>query len=211
MKPYILLVIVLKLLYSLEAQPVNIPESKLTTAHEVNNLMHNLNPRSISSQTYPVNNIEDTVKEVEEILRLNPALPRLTRGEILDLLDNITKTDLEKVNHDVRDPKAIMVVMPFTPSNDGNNMEEFFTKAPVTHIIGAEPFSKTESTTVQRPSFRRKRPIKTSTTNIVTTEKNEVTNTEPVIYATKLSENDISLNNNQAQYEKKPTLEDADL
>lgn len=190
----------------MEAQPVNIPESKLTTAHEVNNLMHNLNPRSISSQTYPVNNIEDTVKEVEEILRLNPALPRLTRGEILDLLDNITKTDLEKVNHDVRDPKAIMVVMPFTPSNDGNNMEEFFTKAPVTHIIGAEPFSKTESTTVQRPSFRRKRPIKTSTTNIVTTEKNEVTNTEPVIYATKLSENDISLNNNQAQYEKKTNV-----
>lgn len=167
----------------LQGSPVNIPDTKVSSPYEVNNLIHNLNARSISSQTYAVHNsVEQTVKEVEGILKSNPNLPRLTRGEILDLLENITKTDSVKVNayQDLRDPKAIMVVMPFTPSNDANNMEELYTKPPVTHLIDAEPsFQKTPSSTTQKPIFRRKRPTKVSTTT--TTEATTTTTSDKLL------------------------------
>ncbi|RZC43200.1 hypothetical protein BDFB_000450 [Asbolus verrucosus] len=48
-----------------------------------------------------------------------------------------------------------MVVMPYTPTND-KNMEDLFTKAPVTHIIGAEPFKTKEET--NKPKHSRRRP-----------------------------------------------------
>lgn len=92
------------------------------------------------------------------MLKANPTLPRLTRGEILDLLENITKTDMEKntlknTNQEAkeRDPKAIMVVMPYTPSNGNDgSIQELYTKPPVTHIVGAEPFKAQADFTFKR-------------------------------------------------------------
>ncbi|XP_050508329.1 uncharacterized protein LOC126885677 [Diabrotica virgifera virgifera] len=86
----------------------------------------------------------NTVKEVENMIISNPKLPRLTRGEIIDLLENITKADntftilqqasLIPENH--RAPKAVMKVLPITPdAANTNNVEELYTKRPVTQIV----------------------------------------------------------------------------
>lgn len=80
------------------------------------------------------------------MLRANPNLPRLTRGEILDLVENITKTDSLQQNgianpqtQTERDPKAVMLVKPYTPgSGEIQNMEELFTKPPITQIVGLQ-------------------------------------------------------------------------
>lgn len=118
-------------------RPIIIPDLDVSPPEEINKLsLNKFQSRSLNVETKQ-NNFEDTIKEVEAILKTNPALPRLTRGEILDLLDNITQTDLQKANlyKDARDPKSIMVVMPFTPTND-NNMQDLYTKQPITQIIG---------------------------------------------------------------------------
>ncbi|KAJ8947691.1 hypothetical protein NQ318_001529, partial [Aromia moschata] len=119
---------------------------------EVNSLTeHKQYTRSIggANPSNSYNKIEDTIREVETMLKVNPTLPRLTRGEIMDLIENITKEDMAKgalgkdgdKSANERDPKAIMRVMPFTlASINDRRMEELFTKPPVTHIIGAEPF-----------------------------------------------------------------------
>jgi hypothetical protein len=151
----------LSLLGALHSHPnpdnLRLPDLDVSTPEEVNSLERD-EPlvRSIDPQSSKNNNIEDTVKEVEEIIKSNPALPRLTRGEILDLLENITNVDEQKAKilGKNRDPKAIMVVMPYTPTND-KNMEDLYTKAPVTHIIGAEPFKTKEEANKVKHSRRR--------------------------------------------------------
>lgn len=136
-------------------QSLKLPDIRDIVPSEINDLVqHNHRTRSIAEtpDIFSLNNVEETIKEVEGMLKANPTLPRLTRGEILDLLENITKTDVangkpfskkETNGKAGRDPKAIMVVMPYTPSNGNDvSMEELFTKPPVTHIVGAEPFQK---------------------------------------------------------------------
>ncbi|KAJ8919573.1 hypothetical protein NQ315_002195 [Exocentrus adspersus] len=130
-------------------QSIRLPDLQNTAPPlEVNSLeQRNHFPRSIPStpDVYSRNNVEDTIREVEIMLKANPTLPRLTRGEILDLLENITKADKAKSSDEGRwrDPKAIMVVKPYTPANDNiKSMEELFTKPPVTQIVGNEPLKK---------------------------------------------------------------------
>ncbi|XP_066154166.1 uncharacterized protein [Euwallacea fornicatus] len=110
---------------------------------EVNAVLQNSSPkvqRSISSYSR-VDNTEDTIKEVERLIKANANLPRLTRGEILDILENITKHDQSNLLKSIgtnRDPKAFMVVKAYTPalgSEGENNMESFYTKPPVTTIV----------------------------------------------------------------------------
>lgn len=107
-------------------------------------------PKNLQATTTQ-NNLEETVKEVENMLKANPSLPRLTRGEILDLLENITKTDAlnqngiptEASKDKQRDPKAVMLVKPYTPENEQiYDMEELYTKPPVTQIVGAQSQGK---------------------------------------------------------------------
>ncbi|CAG9762913.1 unnamed protein product [Ceutorhynchus assimilis] len=97
-------------------------------------------PRSINSNHQGVENKETTIKEVEHLIRSNPDLPRLTRGEILDILDNITKQDeINLVGSNNRDPKALMVVKAYTPLGSGEiNFEELYTKPPLTSIVDDE-------------------------------------------------------------------------
>ncbi|XP_066257381.1 uncharacterized protein [Euwallacea similis] len=110
---------------------------------EVNAVLQNSFPkvqRSISSHS-GVDNTEDTIREVERLIKANSDLPRLTRGEILDILENITKHEQSSLMKSIgtnRDPKAFMVVKAYTPalgSEEESNMESFYTKPPVTSII----------------------------------------------------------------------------
>lgn len=116
-------------------------------------------PRSIDKSETAVNNLEKTIAEVEELIKSNPGYPKLTRGEIIDLIENLTASDpaLAKKFGNVREngKRALMVVMPFTP--DGKNeMSDIYTKPPVTHIIGT-----TSSTTVppKKEHIKKKKPF----------------------------------------------------
>lgn len=109
--------------------------------------------------------IETIIVEVQKILETNPHLPRLTRGEIIDLLENITKTDLEeqyKQKTTERDPKALMLVMPYTAnSSSETNIQELYTKAPITHIVGGEakPEIYLNPAATQKKKIVRRKPI----------------------------------------------------
>ncbi|KAF5302873.1 hypothetical protein FQA39_LY02053 [Lamprigera yunnana] len=99
--------------------------------------------------------IDQTVREVEDILKANTSLPRLTRGEILQIIENITKTDLattQKGKENLRSQKAVMLVMPYTPNNDDEQkMQELFTKPPITRMIN-DTFKS------NNPNQRRRKP-----------------------------------------------------
>lgn len=74
-------------------------------------------------------------------------------------MENITKHDPEAVKSvtggEREDGKrAIMVVMPFTPGSK-NQMADLYTKQPVTHIIGGEPFK----TTPKAPVIKDQKPV----------------------------------------------------
>ncbi|GLV35269.1 uncharacterized protein CBL_01581 [Carabus blaptoides fortunei] len=100
------------------------------------------------------NNVDGTVEDIQKMINSDKTLPRLTRGEIIELLDNLTQTDPEgwrkKVNKNRQEyQRAIMLVMPYTPKNTDNfNMEVLYTKPPITHIIGSET---PKSTTTPKP------------------------------------------------------------
>nr|CAH7746817.1 unnamed protein product [Callosobruchus chinensis] len=148
------------------------------------------------------NDIDDVVLQVERLISSHPNLPRLTRGEILDLLENITASDLEQYQHEHmdsiprgRNPKAYMVVKAYSPEGDeASKMEELFTKTPVTQIVATkEQHGKDVSPSEEKDSIRelnkkihrgRKRTttttpsipiIDTSTSGIATTSFPEVT------------------------------------
>ncbi|XP_073980952.1 uncharacterized protein [Rhodnius prolixus] len=92
--------------------------------------------------------IGETVKEVESILAEDPKLPRLTRGEIVSLIE------------EVRNGKDLMVVL---PQQFNTTLEEMFTAKPVTQII----HDNNPPQTTKRPKRRRKpvRPVYVHTTS----------------------------------------------
>ncbi|XP_076255708.1 uncharacterized protein LOC143193396 [Rhynchophorus ferrugineus] len=125
-------------------QNVDIKEiTKSAPPEEVNAIQGDVDVPSGISNSIATQSIEDTIKEVEDLIKTNPKLPRLTRGEILDILDNLTRQDnnvastLGKESH--RDPKSLMVVKAYTPAGSGQvNIEELYTKQPITSIVEDE-------------------------------------------------------------------------
>lgn len=66
--------------------------------------------------------VTDTINEVQKILRKDPKLPRLTRGEIEDLFEMVTREeykrslavgDFERAKH----MRSLMLVLPFNTNN----------------------------------------------------------------------------------------------
>lgn len=100
--------------------------------------------------------VNGTIADIQHILNNDLTLPRLTRGEIIDLIENYTKTDPEELKKKVAKgredyQRAIMLVLPYTPKNTDNfSIEELYTKPPITHIIGAE--EPKINTTSKRPT-----------------------------------------------------------
>lgn len=135
------------LLTTIHCRPQHIRIPTNLSLPEANQLIGQ--PPTFEDDVKSQNSIKVTVEEVEGMLRANPKLPRLTRGEILELLENLTKSEtvnkvyaqpsrLNKTNIDAkfRDPKAIMMVLPFTPDADSeNNVEDLYMKPPITKIV----------------------------------------------------------------------------
>lgn len=114
------------------------PNVDFSTAQEINGLEPSPTPE-LESRSYNNNGnfLEATLEEVQNILKTSPNLPRLTKGEILDLIENITKQDMEKLRslNKNRNGKSVLLVMPYSPKKNGENMEDLYTKKPVTQLI----------------------------------------------------------------------------
>ncbi|KAH8269888.1 hypothetical protein KR044_000606 [Drosophila immigrans] len=87
--------------------------------------------------------IEQTIDEVQKILANDPALPRLTRGEIEELYEKVTREEYEK-SIEAGDMsradsmRALMLVLPYnTDNNTEENLQELYTRPPVTRVIDA--------------------------------------------------------------------------
>lgn len=86
--------------------------------------------------------VDGTIAEVQKILEKDYSLPKLTRGEIVEILDNLTKADLETLRKEGLQSrkgyqKALMLVMPYTSKDTKLSVEELYTKPPITHIVGS--------------------------------------------------------------------------
>lgn len=86
--------------------------------------------------------INRTIEEVERQVRVNPSLPRLTRQEIVNILENITSQDLYEFKdkekfEKARDlyQRALMVVLPYSANESPGNLRDLYTKPPMTKII----------------------------------------------------------------------------
>ena len=83
--------------------------------------------------------INRTIEEVERMIREDHNLPRLSRNEIVNILFNITSTDMnsykdhiEKARQDYQ--RALMVVLPYN-AKDAKDEKELYTKAPVVKLL----------------------------------------------------------------------------
>ncbi|XP_061391628.1 mucin-4-like [Musca vetustissima] len=85
--------------------------------------------------------LEETINEVQQILNQDPSLPRLTRGEIEELYEKVTREEYQKslaAGDKVRadSMRALMLVLPYnTDNNTEENLQELFTRPPVTKVI----------------------------------------------------------------------------
>ncbi|KAF5288823.1 hypothetical protein FQR65_LT11938 [Abscondita terminalis] len=137
---------------------IKIPLEVASNPYEVNRLTYDYSTENNSNENNferSLSYIDQTVKEVEAILKSNASLPRLTRGEILEIIENITRADLaaaQKQKNGERTQKAVMLVMPYTPNNnDDSKMQELYTKPPVTKIIDSQNSVTSQTKSTRRP------------------------------------------------------------
>ncbi|XP_013112250.2 calponin homology domain-containing protein DDB_G0272472 [Stomoxys calcitrans] len=85
--------------------------------------------------------LEETIHEVQQILNGDPSLPRLTRGEIEELYEKVTREEYHKsmeAGDKIRadNMRALMLVLPYnTDNNTEENLQELFTRPPVTKVV----------------------------------------------------------------------------
>ncbi|XP_053696818.1 uncharacterized protein LOC128744079 [Sabethes cyaneus] len=88
--------------------------------------------------------VQQTIAEVQRLLALDPALPRLTKGEIEELFENVTKEELAKSLREgdhsrAQHMRALMLVLPYNTNNvNPENVEDIYTLPPVTKVVGAD-------------------------------------------------------------------------
>ncbi|XP_017305181.1 uncharacterized protein LOC103524633 [Diaphorina citri] len=150
--------------------------TKFTTAQDFikNNLVDDT-PQFMKNQI----EVNKTILEVEQLIAKNSDLPRLTRGEILSLLENITKEDEMKIKKS-------------KPNSNQNSNVHAKTNHPNPNVMVVLPVGTVSSTgaprpqvSAQRPSFPTLDQIETSSQfeNLVTIQKssnkNEVKRQQP--------------------------------
>ncbi|KAL1138862.1 hypothetical protein AAG570_008924 [Ranatra chinensis] len=120
--------------------------------------------------------VDRTVKEVEEILKNDPSLPRLTKGEILSLIEEVKQ---QQTKQHQRGSKSLMVVLPYS-GNSSSSLEDLFTKAPVT-----EMFHDTSDTITKHTTTTPKPIVSSFTSTSTTTGFSTTTETSPSTVTTK--------------------------
>ena len=86
--------------------------------------------------------INRTIEEVERQVREDFRLPRLTRQDIVKILENITSQDLNEFKDKEKFEqarnmyqRALMVVLPYNAEESSGNLKDLYTKPPMTKII----------------------------------------------------------------------------
>ncbi|KAK9306642.1 hypothetical protein QLX08_002818 [Tetragonisca angustula] len=86
--------------------------------------------------------INRTIEEVERQVREDSRLPRLTRQDIVKILENITSQDLNEFKDKEKFEsarnmyqRALMVVLPYSAEESPGNLKDLYTKPPMTKII----------------------------------------------------------------------------
>ncbi|XP_058446939.1 mucin-2 isoform X2 [Malaya genurostris] len=89
--------------------------------------------------------VQQTIAEVERLLALDPTLPRLTKGEIEELFENVTREELvrslrEGDQNRAQHMRALMLVLPYhTGNTNQDNLQAIYTLPPVTKVVEASP------------------------------------------------------------------------
>ncbi|KAL9871847.1 uncharacterized protein ACN2A1_014753 isoform 1-T6 [Glossina fuscipes fuscipes] len=125
---------------------------RISLCHPTVNAVHNLEGNvlpNVGKAFLKTPALEETIDEVQRILHQDLTLPRLTRGEIEELYEKVTREELEKSlkagdTKRAESMRALMLVLPYnTDNNTEENLQELFTRPPVTKVV--------ESNTSHRP------------------------------------------------------------
>lgn len=87
--------------------------------------------------------VNRTIEEVEKKIRADPSLPKLSRTDIVDILQNITTKDLisdyktlEKTRNDYQ--RALMVVLPYNSNGAEEHLKDLYTRPPIVQMLSDE-------------------------------------------------------------------------
>uniref|UniRef100_A0A182TWY7 Uncharacterized protein n=1 Tax=Anopheles melas TaxID=34690 RepID=A0A182TWY7_9DIPT len=112
-----------------------------------------VNDLDVDQARKAMHDVHETIAEVQRLLALDPSLPRLTRGEIEELFENVTREEFAKSlragdHNRAQHMRALMLVLPYHTNNmSPENMQKIYTRPPVTRIVGAaSPDMKTGAT-----------------------------------------------------------------
>lgn len=84
--------------------------------------INDINDLEVDHVKRAMKDVSATITEVQKILETDPTLPRLTRGEIEELFENVTREEFEKSlrkgdNNRAKHMRALMLVLPFNTNN----------------------------------------------------------------------------------------------
>uniref|UniRef100_A0A182YK90 Uncharacterized protein n=1 Tax=Anopheles stephensi TaxID=30069 RepID=A0A182YK90_ANOST len=102
-----------------------------------------VNDLGVDQARKAMHDVHETIAEVQRLLSLDPSLPRLTRGEIEELFENVTREEFTKSlragdHHRAQHMRALMLVLPYHANNlSPESMQKIYTRPPVTRIVGA--------------------------------------------------------------------------
>ncbi|XP_015119895.1 cell wall protein DAN4 [Diachasma alloeum] len=85
--------------------------------------------------------INRTIDEVERLIKSDQNLPRLSRSQIVEILQNITSKDMENYEESIEQmrsdyQRALMVVLPYNSKDSaGEDLQDLYTKPPMVQVI----------------------------------------------------------------------------
>ncbi|XP_062564787.1 uncharacterized protein LOC134227385 isoform X2 [Armigeres subalbatus] len=88
--------------------------------------------------------VQQTIAEVQSLLAKDPTLPRLTRGEIEELFENVTREEFDKSLREgdqsrAQHMRALMLVLPYNTNNmSPENIKNIYNLPPVTKVVQNE-------------------------------------------------------------------------
>ncbi|XP_058116641.1 uncharacterized protein LOC131288456 [Anopheles ziemanni] len=100
-----------------------------------------VNDLGVDQARKAMHDVHETIAEVQRLLALDPSLPRLTRGEIEELFENVTKEEFTKSlragDHGrAQHMRALMLVLPYhANSMSPEKLQQIYTRPPVTRIV----------------------------------------------------------------------------
>uniref|UniRef100_A0A336MJQ7 CSON002089 protein n=1 Tax=Culicoides sonorensis TaxID=179676 RepID=A0A336MJQ7_CULSO len=157
--------------HSLRNHQFNVQQNIPRHQHQAQLTLDDINQLSDEQIQKAIRDVRTTINEVQKRLALDPNLPRLTKGEIEELFENVTREELTRSIHmgDHRREKhmrALMLVLPYHAKDvSPDKIQQLYTKSPVTSLINNNQVTA-DSTKI--PAFRPLVPRTTTTEKPIT-------------------------------------------